>query len=324
VLCFAGRFLDAEALAIEQYRQSLADGSPEAQAQFALALAKGVGERGRVQRSTRYAQEAVALFRQLGRPLSVRDAAGTLALAASLAGRPAVAVKALAEIDALDVPASQYNAVDLLRARAWTAAASGNLPQARLTLEQAATLGEDIGDLCGTATTLHDLARLGHANDIAERLHAVVGHLEGDLAPARLAHVQALTSSDPDGLHRAALAFETMGADLLAAEAAADEAVAWQRQRDHRKEAVAKRRATALVGTSEDVVTPALEALGERHVLTRAERKAATLAAAGRSNREIAEELFLSVRTVESQLRSVYEKLGILGRQELPDALTHS
>ncbi len=55
--------------------------------------------------------------------------------------------------------------------------------------------------------------------------------------------------------------------------------------------------------------------------LTPAERQVAELAAAGRSNREIAEALVVSVRTVESQLSSTYGKLGVRGRAALARAL---
>ncbi len=55
--------------------------------------------------------------------------------------------------------------------------------------------------------------------------------------------------------------------------------------------------------------------------LTPAERQVAEMAAAGRSNREIAEALVLSVRTVESQLSSAYAKLGVRGRTGLATAL---
>ncbi len=51
--------------------------------------------------------------------------------------------------------------------------------------------------------------------------------------------------------------------------------------------------------------------------LTEAERRVATLAAAGRTNREIADTLFMSVRTVEGHLSHVYGKLGIRSRTEL-------
>jgi DNA-binding CsgD family transcriptional regulator len=51
--------------------------------------------------------------------------------------------------------------------------------------------------------------------------------------------------------------------------------------------------------------------------LSDAERRVARLAAAGARNREIAAQLFMSVRTVEGHLSSVYAKLGIRSRTEL-------
>jgi DNA-binding CsgD family transcriptional regulator len=51
--------------------------------------------------------------------------------------------------------------------------------------------------------------------------------------------------------------------------------------------------------------------------LTPTEKRVAELAAAGRTNREIAQAMFLSVHTVEDNLRRVYGKLGIRSRTEL-------
>jgi DNA-binding CsgD family transcriptional regulator len=51
--------------------------------------------------------------------------------------------------------------------------------------------------------------------------------------------------------------------------------------------------------------------------LTDAELRVARLAAAGFRNREIAEQLFMSVRTVEGHLSNTYAKLGIRSRTEL-------
>ena len=56
-------------------------------------------------------------------------------------------------------------------------------------------------------------------------------------------------------------------------------------------------------------------------VLTQAELAVAQAAAAGRRNAEIAEELFLSVKTVESLLTRCYRKLGIRSRVEIATAL---
>ena len=51
------------------------------------------------------------------------------------------------------------------------------------------------------------------------------------------------------------------------------------------------------------------------------ERRIASLATEGLSNREIAEALFLTRRTVEMHLTGAYRKLGVSGRAELPQAL---
>jgi DNA-binding CsgD family transcriptional regulator len=56
--------------------------------------------------------------------------------------------------------------------------------------------------------------------------------------------------------------------------------------------------------------------------LTGTERRVAELASAGRTNKEIAGELFLSVRTVESHLSAAYRKLGVRRRTELAAAVS--
>ncbi|WP_127502447.1 helix-turn-helix transcriptional regulator [Actinoplanes solisilvae] len=57
-------------------------------------------------------------------------------------------------------------------------------------------------------------------------------------------------------------------------------------------------------------------------VLTHQERQVAHLAARGLRNREIAEQLFISVRTVGAHLHSVYPKLGINGRHQLREVFS--
>ncbi|HEX8122275.1 MAG TPA: AAA family ATPase [Solirubrobacteraceae bacterium] len=58
-----------------------------------------------------------------------------------------------------------------------------------------------------------------------------------------------------------------------------------------------------------------------REALSPAERRVAQLAAEGWSNREIAEELFVTRKAVEWHLHNAYGKLGIASRKELPEAL---
>ena len=51
--------------------------------------------------------------------------------------------------------------------------------------------------------------------------------------------------------------------------------------------------------------------------LTRREREVATLVAGGLGNREIAEQLFLSKRTVDSHIEHIFTKLGFSSRTQL-------
>jgi DNA-binding NarL/FixJ family response regulator len=64
--------------------------------------------------------------------------------------------------------------------------------------------------------------------------------------------------------------------------------------------------------------TKALTGVGS---LTASERRVASLAAAGSSNREIAQTLFVTPKTVELHLSNAYRKLGIRSRRELPAQL---
>src|SRR5439155_12777755 len=115
--------------------------------------------------------------------------------------------------------------------------------------------------------------------------------------------------------------FQRMGANGYAA-AAYGAAAEVLRQRGHPREATsAARRAAALAAGCDVEPITGSTTLEEDHVLTADELRTARLAADGRSNRAIADELVVSVRTVENRLYRVYAKIGITGRDELPDAM---
>jgi DNA-binding CsgD family transcriptional regulator len=82
-------------------------------------------------------------------------------------------------------------------------------------------------------------------------------------------------------------------------------------------EAFAERARTELQATGEKVRNATLDA---HAALTPQEQHIARLARIGRTNVEIAGELFLSARTVEWHLRKIYVKLGVASRKELIDA----
>jgi DNA-binding CsgD family transcriptional regulator len=66
---------------------------------------------------------------------------------------------------------------------------------------------------------------------------------------------------------------------------------------------------------------PRRAALTGPDALTSAERQVAALAAEGRSNRQIAQQLYITQATVETHLRHAFHKLGIRSRADLPARL---
>jgi DNA-binding CsgD family transcriptional regulator len=66
---------------------------------------------------------------------------------------------------------------------------------------------------------------------------------------------------------------------------------------------------------------PRRDALRGRDALTASELRVAEMAAGGMTNREIAQALFVTQRTIETHLTHTYQKLDISSREELEDAL---
>jgi DNA-binding CsgD family transcriptional regulator len=320
-LSHAGRFKEAQDVAVAQYRHGVDARSLEAQAIFSWQLAKSVADRGHVEEAIKLTQQAVSIYRQLGRPQFIAFCLIYQAQALAIAGRQAEAEEATRSLERLGIGPSYFMGVDLLQSQGWIAVAKGNMREAHETFLRAGEEGERIGDLVGALAALHCVGRIGYPKDAAPRTAELAGQVEGALAAARSEHVQALVAVDAEALQKVSSAFEAMGALLLAAESAADAAVAWERRGDRRRKASARQRAAWLSAQCPGAHTPALIATESRTRLTPAEREAALLAASGQSNREIARQLVVSVRTVENRLQHVYVKLGVSSRSALADAL---
>ena len=123
-------------------------------------------------------------------------------------------------------------------------------------------------------------------------------------SPAQLEHIRALVELGA-ALRRAnrrAAARDPLRPGARPAPSAAACALLAGRARQELRAAGARPRRTALTGI--DSLTPA-------------ERQVADLAAAGHSNREIAQQLYVTRRTVETHLTHVFQKLDIATRTEL-------
>lgn len=136
----------------------------------------------------------------------------------------------------------------------------------------------------------------------------------GGLARAEVFVRWAAAGDDASELDEVARELAERGFLLFAAEACAAAAVG---HRDPRAARASRTRAVALASRCQGARTPALSglALGE---LTARQRQIVTLAAAGLSNRQIAQRLTLSVRTVGNHLYGAYTRLGASDRGALP------
>jgi DNA-binding CsgD family transcriptional regulator len=66
---------------------------------------------------------------------------------------------------------------------------------------------------------------------------------------------------------------------------------------------------------------PRRDAITGRDALTASELRVARLAAEGKTNRQIAQSLFITTKTASAHLSRVYRKLGVTRRNQLAEAL---
>jgi DNA-binding CsgD family transcriptional regulator len=199
-------------------------------------------------------------------------------------------------------------------------AAAGELSAARASAVERAEQATAAGLHAIALFALHDLARLGGAQMAADRLESVPSEGDGPYALAVRAHVAALVAGDAASLVASADRFDAMGAVLLAAEAAAQEATIHTAAGRKGSAATARGRAAILMTRCEGARTPALLALSSdpaMAALTDRELEVVRLAASGLTNRDIAGRLFVSVRTVNAHLNRAYAKLGVNHREHL-------
>jgi len=320
-LVYSGRLVEADELLAMAYCDVMDHPASEARAWVAQGFALLHLEQGRPVSAFRRASEAYTLFQQLGRSRFALRPYVVAAQALALTGRAEQAAMTLAALDALAIPIWPNVKTDLFQARAWAAAAAGDLPTARARLEEAADFGQEIGDLLGATSALHGLARLGQARQVAGRLEDLAGRVDGGFVVARAAYANAVAARDSQALRDVSKAFEALGAHLYAAEASVEAAAVARRGGRPRDATADEHRAGQLLSRCEGAVTPIVKTITARARLTPGELDAAVQAATGRSNKQIAADSHISVRTVENHLQRVYEKLGISSRRELADAL---
>jgi DNA-binding CsgD family transcriptional regulator len=320
-LRLAGRLVEATTLSERSYEELLARRSAPATAVEANMLGLIWLARGSVRTALRFCRESAALLRD-GDPVGMLAfALAGIGQAAAQAGEPDAARAAVAEMERTPLGHKGF-AVELELARAWSAAASGELSRARALARDAGALARSRGQDAYAVRALHDLCRLGDPAAAAAELAGLADRIDGPFAAIAAAHAAALVAGDGAALLAVAERFAGQDAALVAAEAA-DAAAAAHRSAGRQASArAATARAGLLLTGCEGARPPTLLATPDAIDLTPREREIALLAATGSSSREIAERLVVSVRTVDNHLQNAYRKLGVTRRQDLQRVLT--
>jgi len=320
-LAEAGRLAEAGQLARAGAEVVAAQRVPIAQIWFAVNLGRVAILQGRVATARRFYAEAAGLAQSSRFAGSRCVALSGLALAYAMLGEPGAAAQALAERAA--VPWFGFLGPEQHLADAWAASAARRPAEAAEAFRTAAAEAASTGHRVTESWLLHDLMRTS-GEDTSARLLELAAACDSPLVSARARHAAAGRARDGAELTAAAGAFESLGAMLLAAEAAGGAAGAFGRAGDRRAATALQRRSTALAAACEGATTPALLHLTTVHAaapLSGREREVVLLAATGLASRDIAERLYLSVRTVNNHLQHAYAKLGVTGRAGLAQAL---
>ncbi|MEL7207499.1 MAG: helix-turn-helix transcriptional regulator [Actinomycetota bacterium] len=319
VLAAAGRIEEAVAAARRGYDLAVERRDRHGEAWCAMVLTLASHQAGRVRACARWAAEGAATFTEVGMDALARVCRAGRMHALSLLGDAEAARGLRVEVEAGEDRFATLEP-EVLRALAWERATSGDEPAAVEMLLDAADRSGEVGACFYEAVVLHDVVRLGRADDVADRLADAARGQQSAVMATMADHGRAAAAGDGTGLGAVSDRFVDHGAALLAAEAAAQSAGAHASGGDERTGRRWARRSAEVMATIDPVRTPALALAGGAGRLTPREREVATASAEGRSNREVAEKLGVSVRTVETHLHRVYDKLGT-DRAGLPAAL---
>jgi DNA-binding CsgD family transcriptional regulator len=300
-----GRLGEAEVMARDALR--IATGTPAMSVVEAFAaahLAAVLRERG----DPVAAVELTAVALEGGAPAA---ATGDLLFAHGSAllagGGPATALATLLECGRHQERAGIHNPALLpWRSTAATAMARlGREDEAAALADEEVELARAFGARRPLGIALRGRGLLAAGADGIDDLEASVAALEGSAAVLELAHSQVALGSALRRSRRRADARRPLAAALATAEACGAEPLA-EAARTELQATGARRRS----GGSYDP-----------DALTVAERRVCEMAGAGMRNREIAQALFVTRGTVESQLHAAYRKLAISSRGQLGEAL---
>lgn len=231
------------------------------------------------------------------------------------AGRSQEALDARARMAESRHPSFEFLEPARLCAEAWAAAARGKTSEAIKLTRCGADVARAHGQNSREVMCLQAALGFGDSS-LRGRLAELAGLVEGPRAMLVERWADALAAGDGDRLLAISADLEDMGDRIAAADTAAQAALAFDRQGRRGSRLSASERATRII-TDCAGVTPATRAAATPLPLSNREREIASLVSQGLSNREIAEALTMSVRTVEGHIYRACGKLGFTNRSEL-------
>ncbi|ART71309.1 hypothetical protein BTO20_24640 [Mycobacterium dioxanotrophicus] len=199
---------------------------------------------------------------------------------------------------------------DMLLTQAWLEAVHGSRSRAISFAMGAARTARTQGRPAQELWCLQTATQFG-ATDTVERLGQLAAVVQGPRAGLAREHAAALRRADGARLLSASNGYAVIGDTIAALDAAAQAVPHLHGERQRRAIVTAHRLATG------GARTPAYRAMASTGVLTPRQREVIALAATGLSNREIADRLVMSVRTVEGHLFRACQRLGVNTRDEL-------
>ena len=318
-LLLAGR-LDQADQAARRYRERCQDTPGSTDAIVSAMYGVVAASRGQVKTAARWLRQTIAATHSAAFGGGSFRALVFLTGALGMAGDATSARQAFVEMTAARHPIYVFLEPEVLLAQSWVVAAEGGVSEAIALARQAAEMAASQHQPAVEVRALHTAVCFGNRT-VADRLAQLATQVDGPRAPAAAAHAAALAADDGAALHAASVQLEQMGALLQAADAAAQAAAAYTRQDRRGSAQTASARAHRLAQACEGARTPALATIATPLPLTDREREIVTLAASGLSNRQIAQRLVVSVRTVEGHLYRACAKLGVSGRTELTTLL---
>jgi DNA-binding NarL/FixJ family response regulator len=274
--------------------------------------------RGAVDDARRSLRDALAYLGTGGSGRMVKTFGRTwLTTVTAMAGR---ATDARREFDAIEWWAQDPDACmfDPYRsiADAWTCAAEGAVSQAISIIRDAAAKEYELGRPAWEVVLLQTATQFGDETTAA-RLAELAGLVQGPRAPTAAAHAAALAAGDGDALVDASRRYEEFGDRLAAADAAAHAVVAYQHAGLRGTALSASATAQRLAAECQGAQTPALLAATTSQPFTARQREIISLAAQGLSNKEIADRLTMSIRSVEGHLFRASQRVGANNREQL-------